>query len=1184
MANCHTLTFTATDWSLAMNTRITCCALAALVIAGMAFAREKPSFDVALTADGATSDTIATLPIDLDAARDILEWDLPADDWSARVVDAHSGEAVPSQTHIRGGEAQVTWLVPGDYADGAKRSYRVTLGVPQPTDGAERLSVERAGGELIVHTPWFAAHHDLSAGGMLGTVEYADDGTLPMRMNDRLYAEDRGQFYLTNDIDPRVRVLSEGPLQVVIRATAQYCRDDATPVKGQPEASYTFRYSAFSPTVQMTATVRQEGSTAWDQVHVFEMHHRTEQPVFDTVAWSPPLESVQFVDEHNIHSLRNARWGALMTDRVALGLIGPDLYGIHTGLSGHGVYVHGPWHTFRGGERQYEATLYLGPSGGSPEALAERIERLSSRWDVSVFIPKLQENIELIRRFMRDKQDLSGGHLGGGPGRRDPNQPPRNIRPVMNWLAEAGEWLLAGAEDASHSLAALRSYEAYLDAASSIVRRMENLLHLPPDGTPNTSPLMHFSETNCVFAGDGIAVCLSRGEDGIRLDQIGRFGDTDASFIAPGAQTGDLWSLVFSAGTEGERRTVRPGSAGETRWDAEGGTLSLRWIGCDLGERSDAVDVTVAVQMSRASNLSRWSIAWENRAEDFGIWEVDFPRISGVGPKGTLCVPRDWGQLHDLPMPGAGYRGRYPSQGAFAQMLTWWRDGAGLYYAAHDPNAGVKQLRALNGTGGTVDFGITTQPAGMGVPAPEGNLAYEVAVGAFDGNWYDAGKIYRTWALGQFWTRRGPIAQRDDMAQWWKDCSLCIRPTGDPDWVTEMGTKLQSAFEMPAVLHWYVWHQIPFDDNYPEYFPVKPGFGDAVQALQDAGVHIMPYVNGHLWDIDTASWKDENGYEAAALRPDGSVYIEGWHGQEHAAMCPASDKWQQKMLDVATRLAGEFGTDGIYLDQIGATRARLCFSEEHGHPVGGGGFWALGYDELLAQMRARCREINPRFIITTESHAEPYMAGLDGHLMCNIVGANQVPLYAAIYGGYTQTFGRLGEVENPVAFRMEHGQAFVFGSMMGRINSLLLLKPENAELLAYLKSLAEIRRDYRDFLAFGEMLRPPAVEGEVPDVTTQWLSKTEDIVTMPAIQAGAWRAQDGRLGFFYTNVADEPVAFEHTFSLKEYAVPTTPGLKVRLKTFNAPDGAEPELEAGDTGKFTASHMMQSMETMALVVE
>jgi hypothetical protein len=399
-----------------------------------------------------------------------------------------------------------------------------------------------------------------------------------------------------------------------------------------------------------------------------------------------------------------------------------------------------------------------------------------------------------------------------------------------------------------------------------------------------------------------------------------------------------------------------------------------------------------------------------------------------------------------------------------------------------------------------------------------------------------------------------------------------------------MGTKLQAEFGMDAVLHWYVWHQIPFDNDYPDYFPVKPGFGEAVEALQEVGVHVMPYVNGHLWDTDTQSWADENGFAGAALTPDRGLYIEGWQQQEHAVMCPHSAKWEEKMLEVATRLAGEYGTDGIYLDQIGAAAPRLCFSEEHGHPVGGGGFWTRGYDALLAVMREQCHALNPDFIITTESHAEPYIAGLDGHLMCNLVGANQVPLYTAIYGGYTQTFGRLGEVANPAAFRMEHGQAFSFGSIMGRVNTLLLLEPENAELLAYLKSLAEIRRDYREFMAFGEMLRRPVIEGDVPVVTAQWQEKTNDFVTLPAVQASAWRAPDGRVGFFYTNVSEEDVSFEHAIDLHAYGIVQEEGgerLEARMTTFNS-RGGEPELDTTGEG-YVVRHTLAPMETMAVVI-
>jgi hypothetical protein len=1144
-----------------------CVFLVAFICISLAAHAQLASFEATTTASAEIDGGVAHIDIDLPAVREVLGWDLADDGWSARVVNAATAEEAVAQTYFASGEhgtrATVTWLVPGVQPAGTQVDWQVTLGLPQSDAALDGIAVERREGEIAVRTRWYTVHHDLNAGGLPGTVDFADAGTLPMLINDRLYNEGVGQFYLRYDPAPQVEVLSEGPIEAVIRITARYCLPDGTPAPGDPQATYEFAYSATTPAVRMRAVVTQQGGSPWDQLHVFEMYHKMEQPFFDRVAWAPPLESVEFVDERNTHSLRGKDWGALLTDDVALALLSGDLYGIHTNLSGHGVYVHGPWHTFAGGSTIFEGTLYLGPSGGSAEALAERIDRLSARWDVAVSVPELEAPIAQVR------EAIAAADGAGGDG--------------AAWLLDVARTLAADAETSATTLSALRDWQAATAAANGALRAAEG-------ATPAATALIALEDDSCVLAGGGTMLRLTRDEEGVRVSQIGRMGDEPSLLLAPGADAGNLWSLTFRRGTLGEQETVVPTTARTVEWDADasadGAEVHLRWLGCTLGEQEDALDVTVTVRMEQESSLAQWTIDWENRAEGFGIWEIDFMRLAGVGPNGEVCTPRKWGQRYDVPLPGGGWRSAYPSGGAFAQMMTWWRDGAGLYYGAHDPDAGVKYLRALNGPGGTVEFGVMTNPAGMGAPSPTGGLGYSIALGTYDGDWFDAGKIYREWALNQFWTRKGPIAQREDVAQWWKDCALSIRPQGDPEWVTEMGTKLQEAFGMEAVMHWYVWHQIPFDNNYPEYFPVKPGFGEAVAALQDVGVHVMPYVNGHLWDTDTASWEAENGRGAAALQPDGSLYIERWSQQEHAVMCRASEQWKDKMIDVASRLAGEYGTDGIYLDQIGAAGPRLCFSEEHGHPVGGGGFWSRGYDALLAEMREVCHAINPRFIITTESHAEPYMAGFDGHLMCNLVGADQVPLYTAIYGGYTQTFGRLGEVSNPVAFRMEHGEAFNFGSIMGRVNSLELLKPENAELLAYLKSLAQIRYDYRDFMAFGEMLRPPVIGGDIPTVTTQWLSKTTEFVTMPAIQASAWRAQDGRVAFFYTNVSDEDVAFEHAIDLLDCGIAQEEGtvdLDTRLTTFNARTEREPELDRAGEG-YVVRHTLAPMETMAVVLE
>ena len=46
----------------------------------------------------------------------------------------------------------------------------------------------------------------------------------------------------------------------------------------------------------------------------------------------------------------------------------------------------------------------------------------------------------------------------------------------------------------------------------------------------------------------------------------------------------------------------------------------------------------------------------------------------------------------------------------------------------------------------------------------------------------------------------------------------------------------------------YYWHEIPFDNDYPHYFPMKSCVVDELKKFHDAGIKVMPYINGRLWD------------------------------------------------------------------------------------------------------------------------------------------------------------------------------------------------------------------------------------------------------------------------------------------------------------------------------------------------
>ena len=89
---------------------------------------------------------------------------------------------------------------------------------------------------------------------------------------------------------------------------------------------------------------------------------------------------------------------------------------------------------------------------------------------------------------------------------------------------------------------------------------------------------------------------------------------------------------------------------------------------------------------------------------------------------------------------------------------------------------------------------------------------------------------------------------------------------------------------LPVGFHWYNWHQIPFDNDYPHYFPTKPGFAEGVRELQAAGVFVMPYINGRLWDTRDKGSEDFEFTAWRGRRPartrQGEPYTETYGSKE----------------------------------------------------------------------------------------------------------------------------------------------------------------------------------------------------------------------------------------------------------------------------------------------------------------
>jgi hypothetical protein len=355
---------------------------------------------------------------------------------------------------------------------------------------------------------------------------------------------------------------------------------------------------------------------------------------------------------------------------------------------------------------------------------------------------------------------------------------------------------------------------------------------------------------------------------------------------------------------------------------------------------------------------------------------------------------------------------------------------------------------------------------------------------------------------------------------------------GAPEQCAPSVKQFAEFFDVPVGFHWYNWHQIPFDNDYPHYFPTKDGFADAVRDLQESNVYVMPYINGRLWDTRDRGIEDFQftriARAAATKDENGKPYTEMYGSKESdgsrvalAPMCPATGVWQDRVRDIVLRLFSQCGVKGVYIDQIAAASPRLCFDASHGHPLGGGHWWTESYWRLLEQIHQQMPDDR---MLTTECNAEPYIRWFDGYLTWHWQYNGQVPAFPAVYGGAIQMFGRAyrGGPSKDLALRMKAGQQLVFGEQIGWIDPGVIREQENAE---FLRQVVRLRWSLRRYFHAGQMERPPKFIGDIPRVTADWRWHDEWPVTTDAVMTGAWSLpHEDRTALLFVNVADKPIS------------------------------------------------------------
>lgn len=573
----------------------------------------------------------------------------------------------------------------------------------------------------------------------------------------------------------------------------------------------------------------------------------------------------------------------------------------------------------------------------------------------------------------------------------------------------------------------------------------------------------------------------------------------------------------------------------------------LEWKNIDWWREKKALDIHVTIDLPKDCGIAQWHINIANRSELWGVWTVKFPYVKGFLKAGVYDVAKPFDNTGLLyKRCDELVKGSYPGGQWGMEFISMNQGTNGIYWAALDAWSQLKDFSVLPG----VESFFLNYTEDMGVPGAGYPDFYPLAFGIYRGSWLEASKIYRSWALKQVWTEKGPMAQRQSTPDIMKNVALWIRP----DWSfgvkdgapQEMNKPLLDALNftgVPVGIHWYNWHHMPFDTEYPHFFPPKPGFRERVRELVDHGVLVMPYINGMITNYDIPDIRE---FLPFAVRDEaGGLTMSTWGFTSGRTifMCPYNDFWQDKIVTLVDSLTGYYGVNGVYIDMIGAAAPRLCFNKSHGHPLGGGRWWINGYRAMLEKVQKVAHSNGRNAVISTENTAEPWMNGLDAFLAWKKPDEREIPMLQAVYSGYTYYFTAASWIDNGArAYIMGQGRATIWGLEPGREN-FNLFTHGHEEQAQFFKRIGEYRVAARKYLSFGELLGPLESITPLETITELWPTHNGEPknATLPCAMGALWKAMDGDLGIFLVNFNNEPQEFSYKIDPAHYGLKLSNG-------------------------------------------
>lgn len=629
-------------------------------------------------------------------------------------------------------------------------------------------------------------------------------------------------------------------------------------------------------------------------------------------------------------------------------------------------------------------------------------------------------------------------------------------------------------------------------------------------------------------APEGGTLSFSAAGDGFGVAGLA-YGKT--VFAVPGSKAPGLWKLRFAAGTAGEMKELDAATCSGKRSvrRLSGTWLRFMWTGVDIDGGDAAIDVDCDVEWNAAGERFEFRIGVTNRSRKYGLFATDYPRFASVVEKGrgAVILPGwNWGARRLRELEESCTLG-YPDYDVPIQFAAFEADtGDGAMITALDPDGRTKYFSY----GKDNSFHITATSEHAGVPGNSCGMPFAVSVKAFRGNWWKAAKLYRAWAVeNASWMKKGPLARRRDIPGRIRDAGLWMSIHTDDDKgfgqlhaeceINKMLKRLDG--RLPLSLEWYGWHKWPQDKLNPEFFPARTNFGAAVRRLTEKGVLILPYMNGRIWDHGHSEFDQVKRY--ACHQRDGSLCTEDWSGRKFSAMCQSTPVWRDRVKGIIDRMVGEYGANGIYIDQVASMSIAECFSPDHGHPVGGGTHWVDDYKKMVREVRAG----HPGVPLTSENFSEPYVDEIDAFELWCPNCAEDVPMIPAVYSGYAIFYGGCTSSSyTSEAFRAAEGRNFLWGMQTGYADAWILAEDQRAK-LDYSIRLAELRSANMEYFIDGELLEEIPNRAKVDMLKVVWrIWGPKREVSLQPVMATRWRSPSGKELVAIANFSDKTHPFD----------------------------------------------------------